>query len=210
MELTWLLRRPYSFLPPVPYRDQCQLSPTALGDWLQDRAATPARAAYEAPWGVNYMSGGGPPPDWFDHDQQRHITAHRMDNVPTMTVLAHQSSHRDTVLDTTYLLCGAQPETAPHLWACSAQSHEWRPARRRLAAWLNQKVGTQAAPVRHQLWAVCRQCWSSGQQPCGPPLCSGPTWSAPGPTRWARSSYATSSRSRYGSSTLTPRCVPRC
>ena len=69
-----------------------------------------------------------------------------------MTVLAHHSSHRDTVLDTTCLLCGAQPETAPHLWACSAQSHEWGPARRRLAAWLDQKVEPRAAPVRHQLW----------------------------------------------------------
>ena len=28
VDLTWLLRRPYSFLPPVPYRDQCQLSPS--------------------------------------------------------------------------------------------------------------------------------------------------------------------------------------
>ena len=152
VDLTWLLRRPYSFLPPVPHRDQCQLCPTALGDWLQDRAAIPARAGYEARWGVNYMSGGGLPLDRFDHDQQRHITAHRMDNVPTMTALAHRSSHRDTVLDTTCLLCGAQPETTPHLWACSAQSHEWGPARRRLAARLDPKVGTRAAPVRHQLW----------------------------------------------------------
>ena len=29
--------------------------------------------------------------DWFDRDQQRHISAHRMDNIPTMTVLAHKS-----------------------------------------------------------------------------------------------------------------------
>ena len=77
-----------------------------------------------------------------------------MDNIPTMTVLAHQSSHRDTVLDTTCFLCGAQPEMAPHLWACLAQSHEWEPARRRLAEWLDQKVGTRAAPVRHQLWEL--------------------------------------------------------
>ena len=70
VDLTWLLRRPYSFLPPVPYCDQCQLSPTALSDWLQDQASIPARAAYEARWGVNYMSGGGLPLDWFDHDQQ--------------------------------------------------------------------------------------------------------------------------------------------
>ena len=79
-----------------------------------------------------------------------------------MTVLAHRSSHRDTVLDATCLLCGAQPETAPRLWACSAQSHEWGPARRRLATWLDQKVGTRAAPVRHQLWepAVLEQ-WAA-------------------------------------------------
>ena len=48
-------------------------------------------------------SGSGLPLDWFDSDQQRHISAHRMDNTPTMTVLAHRSSHRDTVLDTTCL-----------------------------------------------------------------------------------------------------------
>ena len=29
VDLTWLLRRPFSFLPPVTYGDQCQLSPTA-------------------------------------------------------------------------------------------------------------------------------------------------------------------------------------
>ena len=95
--LAWVLMRPYSFIPPVPYHDQCQLSPTALSDWLQDRASIPARATYEPRWGVNFMSGGGLPLGWFDHDQQRHITAHRMDNVPTMTVLAHRSSHRDRV-----------------------------------------------------------------------------------------------------------------
>ena len=76
VDLTWLLRRPYSFIPPVPFRDQCQLSPTALSDWLQDRASIPAQAIYEARWGVNFMPGGGLPLDWFDHDQQRHITAH--------------------------------------------------------------------------------------------------------------------------------------
>ena len=62
VDLTWLLRRPYLFIPPTPYRDQCQLFPTALSDWLQDRASIPAQAAYEARWGVNYMSRGGPPP----------------------------------------------------------------------------------------------------------------------------------------------------
>ena len=84
-----------------------------------------------------HHTGSGLPLDWFDSDPERHITAHHMDNIPTMTVLAHRSSHRDTVLDTTCLLCGAQPETAPHLWACLAQSHEWEPASRRLAEWLD-------------------------------------------------------------------------
>ena len=158
----WLLRRPYSFHPPAPYRDQCQLSPTALSGWLQERAAIPAQAGYEARWGVNYMPGGGLPLDWFDKDQQRRITARRMDNIPTMAVLAHRSSHRNTVLDTNCLLCGAQPETAPHLRACSAQAYEWGPARRRLAEWFNRKVGGRVAPVRHQLWepAVLEQ-WAA-------------------------------------------------
>ena len=152
MDLTWVLRRPFSFLPPVTYRDQRQLSPTALGDWLQEQASIPARVGYEACWGAHYTPGGGLPLDWFDSDQQRHISAHRMDNIPTMIVLAHRSSHCDTVLDTTCLLCGAHQETAPHLWACSAQSHEWRPARERLAAWLDRSVGRQAASLRNQLW----------------------------------------------------------
>ena len=62
VDLTWLPRGPYLFIPPVPYRDQCQLSPTALKDWLQDQASIPARATYEARWGVNFMPGRGPPP----------------------------------------------------------------------------------------------------------------------------------------------------
>ena len=46
------------------------------------------------------------------------------------------------------------PRNGTHLWACSAQSHEWESARRRLAEWLDQKVGKRAAPVRHQLWEL--------------------------------------------------------
>ena len=85
-----------------------------------------------------------------------------MDNIPTMIVLAHWSTHRNTVLDTACLLCGAQPKRAPHLWACSAQSHEWGPARWRLAEWVDQKVGKRAESVRHQLWepAVMEQ-WAA-------------------------------------------------
>ena len=49
---------------------------------------------------MNPTSGIGLPLHWFDSDQQRHITAHCMDNIPTITVLAHQSSHQNTVLGT--------------------------------------------------------------------------------------------------------------
>ena len=61
---TWLLRRPFSFLPPVAYRDQCQLSPTALSDWLQDRASIPGGPAMRPDggrttrWGVDSPSTG--------------------------------------------------------------------------------------------------------------------------------------------------------
>ena len=180
VDLTWLLRCPFSFLHPVTYRDQCQLSPTALSDWLQDRASIPARTGYEVRWKANYTSGNGFPLDWFDSDQQRHITAHCMDNISTMTVLAHRSSHRDTVLDTTCLLCGAQPQTAPHLWAYSAQSHEWGPARR-VARPKGGETGCLGAPPA--VGAACTGAWSSGRRPCVPPPCNKPTWSAQGPTR---------------------------
>ena len=63
VDLTWLLHRPFSFLPPVTYRDQCQLSPTALSDWLQVQASIPARVGYEARWAVNYTPGSGLPLD---------------------------------------------------------------------------------------------------------------------------------------------------
>ena len=56
-------------IPPVTYQDQCQLSPTAPSDWLQDRASIPSRAGYEARWGANYTWGSGLPFDWFDSDQ---------------------------------------------------------------------------------------------------------------------------------------------
>ena len=71
------------------------------------------------------------------------------------------------MLDTTCLLRGAQPETAPHHWACSAQSHQWGPARQRLAEWLHQKVGRRAASVRHQLWepTVPEQCAAALRTP---------------------------------------------
>ena len=176
VDLTWLLRRPFSFIPPGGLPGPVP----ALSDSAERLVAgSGLHTGYEARWEANYTSGSGLPPDWFDSDQQRHIAAHRMDNIPTMTVLAHRSTHRNTVLDTTCLLCGAQPETVTHLWAFSAQSHEWGPARRRLAEWLAQKVGKRAESVRHQLWepAVMEQ-WAAAS--LTPPMqradmeCSGP------------------------------------
>ena len=96
-----------------------------------------------------------------------------------MTVLVHQSSHRDMVLDTRCLLCGAQQETAPHVWVCLAQSHEWQPARQRLAPWLERSVGIRAASVRNQLWepvvleqwaaALCTPCMQRAHMECSRP-----------------------------------------
>ena len=76
VDLTWLLRRPYSFIPPVPFRDQCQLSPTALSDWLQDRASIQAQAIYEARWGVNFMPGGASP--WTGSTMTSSATSRRI------------------------------------------------------------------------------------------------------------------------------------
>ena len=104
-----------SFLPPVTHRDQCHLSPTAPRDSLREQASIPARVGYEARWGANHTLGSGLPLNWFDGDQQRHISAHRMDKIPMMIVLAHRSSHCNMVPDTTCLLCRAQQEMAPHL-----------------------------------------------------------------------------------------------
>ena len=61
MDLTWLLRRPFSFLPPVAYRDQCRLSPTALHDWLQEQTTVPVRVRYEANWVGQLRAGGRSP-----------------------------------------------------------------------------------------------------------------------------------------------------
>ena len=74
-------------------------------------------------------------------DQQRHLVAHRMRNLPTMTVLAEHSQHRNVQLCRRCLLCGGCPETVQHLWECPVQSHEWQPARQRLHTRLSTYVG---------------------------------------------------------------------
>ena len=52
-------------------------------------------------------------------------------------------------------------------------SHEWGPTRRRLAAWLDQKVVSRAAPVRHQLWEPAVLVWC-GVVWCGVVWCGVP------------------------------------
>ena len=47
----------------------------------------PARVHCEHRWGLNL----GLPLDWFTGDQQTHIRAHRMHNLPTMTVSAERA-----------------------------------------------------------------------------------------------------------------------
>ena len=68
--------------------------------------------------GLNYERGRGLPLDWLTSDQQRHLGAHRMRNLPTMTVLAERSEHRNVQLCTYYLLHGGYPGTTHHLWEC--------------------------------------------------------------------------------------------
>ena len=110
----------------------------------------PARVHYEHRWGPNYWPGLGLPLDWFTSDQQRHLVAHRMRNLPTMTLRAERSAHRNVWLSTQRLLCHSGPETARHLWECLVQSQEWCPARQRLHTWLTTYVGLRAS--QGQLW----------------------------------------------------------
>ena len=87
MDLTWMLHRPYAFLPPEKYCDHCQL----------EQLAVPARVQYEHRWGPNYRRGLGPPLDWFTSAQQRHLAAHWMQNLPNMPVLAKRTERACSV-----------------------------------------------------------------------------------------------------------------
>ena len=208
VDLTWLLRRPYSFIPSVPFRDQCQLSLTALSDWLQDRASISAQAIYEGCWGVNFMPEGG-------HLSTGSITTSSATSRRIACTRSRPWPSWPTV-----------PPTGAPCWiqrpSCAGHSPRRRPTCG--PARLNRTSGGQPAGASQrcstrrwghglpQCITSCgnRLCWSSGRQPCGPPPCSWPTWSVQGPTRWARSSSATLWRSAYGSGTQTPRRVPHC
>ena len=106
----------------------------------------PARVHCEHRWGPNYQPGLGLPLDWFTNDQQWHIVAHGMRNLPTMTVLAERAQQCNMQMHEQSL------EIARHLWECPMQAHEWRPARQRLHPWLNTYVGPRASQVQGQLW----------------------------------------------------------
>ena len=134
-DLTRILRRPYACLP-----------------WLQEQAAIPTRVHYGHRRGPNYRPGLGLPLDRFTGDQQWHLVAHQMRNLPTMTVPAERSAHCSVWLSSQCLLDNNGPETARHLQECPVQSHEWCPARQRPHTWLTTYVGPQALQVQGQLW----------------------------------------------------------
>ena len=85
-------------------------------------------------------------------DQQRHLVAYQMCNLPTMMVLAERAAHHNVQLGTQCLLCGSGPEMARHLWECPVQSHEWRSVRQHLHTWPTTYVGPRASQVQGQLW----------------------------------------------------------
>ena len=60
----------------------------------------------------NYERSRGLVLDWFTIHQQRHIVAHRMPCLTTMTVLAERPEYSNVQLFTWHLRCGGCPETA--------------------------------------------------------------------------------------------------
>ena len=161
-DLTWMLRRPHACLPPVRYQDHWQLAPTDLQEWLQEQALVPAQVHYEHRWGPNCQQGLGLPLDRFTVNQQQHIVAHHMHNLPNMTVLMEHTQQGNVQLHEQCLLCGSGPETAQHLWEYPVQAHERRLARQRLHSWLKTYFGLRASQVQGQLWdpAVLQQ-WAA-------------------------------------------------
>ena len=150
-DLRWILRRPYAYLPPVRYLDHCQLAPTDLQEWLQEQAAVPARVHYEHRRS-QLPTLPGTAHGLVHRQQRRHIRAHCIPNLPTMTVPAERAQHRNMQMQEQCLLCGSSPEMAQHVWACWVQTHEWRPARQRLHAWPTTYVGSRASQVEGHLW----------------------------------------------------------
>ena len=55
----------------------------------------PRSGTLQAPAGPHYRTGLNLPLDWFTSDQQRHLVAHHMRTLPTMTVLAERLAHRN-------------------------------------------------------------------------------------------------------------------
>ena len=69
-DLSWMLRRRFSFMPVEKFRDHYQLALSDLQDWLQAQAAIRAQVRYEHLWGDWYKPGMGLLLDCFDSDQQ--------------------------------------------------------------------------------------------------------------------------------------------
>ena len=86
----------------------------------------PRSGTLRAPMGAQLPASPRPSQDWFTSDQQRHLVAHRMSNLPIIAVLAERTAHRNVRMNTQCLLCDNGPETTRHLWECLVQSYAWR------------------------------------------------------------------------------------
>ena len=72
--------------------------------------------------------------------------------LPTLPVLAERSTHRNTTLKPTCLLCEVSPEMATQFWTLGALFHKSGAARQHLVAWLDTYAGPVVAPVCRQVW----------------------------------------------------------
>ena len=66
-------------------RDQYQLMPAMLAEWMQkEEAARKLADLHKERFGEEYLEDSGLQLDWFTAAQQRHIARIRMDDLPTM------------------------------------------------------------------------------------------------------------------------------
>ena len=109
-----MLGCPYSFVPVDEFQDHCRLAPVRPVELVLRAGSSPSTAAIRAPVGRgnNYQRGLGLLLGWFASDQQWHLAAQCMHNLPTMTVLAGCSEHSNVQLCTLCLLCGDRQ----HMW----------------------------------------------------------------------------------------------
>ena len=120
-----LLRLPFNCAPPDVQGDQYQLSPKALGRYLQLRETAALAALHKEHFGPKctaWQPGRGVPIEWFNYHQQRHILMHRVTTIPTMTELARRTAYREVVVPGKCWFCG-QPDTVRHAWDCVPTRH---------------------------------------------------------------------------------------